>query len=191
MLINLLVRTSYRKELFYRLMDSIKSQTYNNIRIIVSYDDERALEYIPSEIDKIRVYKTSKPFFYDEFVNDLKEQVTSGYFAVIDDDDVLASNDCIEKIVYSLRGQKGLVCQFSRNGRLKPSNEIIKKKQVIRCKIGMPCLFLHHSLKNIAHLDGSIGASDFHWIKAVNKKIRLKFVPIVFAFADRRSNGVI
>lgn len=191
MLINLLVRTSYRKELFHRLLQSIKDQTHKNIRIIVSYDDERALEYIPEEVDKIRVYKIDSKFGYDDYINSLKEQVTSGYFVAIDDDEVLASTDCLERICAQLKGQKGLICQFSRNGKLKPSNENIRKKQVLRAKIGMPCLVLHHSLKNIAHVDCTVGASDFHWIKAVSKKVKLKFVPIVLAFADRRGNGVI
>lgn len=190
MLINLLVRTSYRRELFHRLMASIETQTYKNIKVIVSYDDERALEYIPEEIHKIRVYKDYKhTFFYDGYVNSLKEQVTSGYFVAIDDDDVLASSDCIEKLVKHLKGQQGVICQFSRNGKLKPSNDLIKRKLILRTKIGMPCLVLHHSLKNVAHIDCSVGASDFHWIKAVSKKVKLRFVPIVVAFADRRSNG--
>lgn len=192
MQISILLRTSYRPVLFQRCLDSIRSQTHQNIRIIVSYDDERALEYIPEGMDKIRVYKElSKPFWYDEYVNVLKEQVTSGYFMVLDDDETLASSKVIEYVSKHLKGSYGLICQFSRNGNLKPSNELIKRSVIKRGKIGMPCLFLHHSLKNVAHLDGSRGASDFHWIKAVSKKVRLKFVPIVVAFADRRSNGAI
>lgn len=192
MLINCLIRTSFRQELFNRCIASIQAQTHKNIRIIVSYDDERALEYIPEDFTKIRVYKDlSIPFFYDNYVNSLKEQVVNGYFFALDDDEILASNDCIERICKQLKGSLGLICQFSRNGNLKPSNEFIKAKKIARGKVGMPCLFLHHSLKNIAHLDGSVGASDFHWIKAVSRKVRLKFVPIVVAFADRRSNGII
>jgi hypothetical protein len=191
MKISILVRTSYRPDLFNRLYDSIKAQTHQNIKVIVSYDDERALSYIPSECVKIRVYKSDMPFFYDNYVNDLKQLVDIGYFVVIDDDEVLIDNDCISRVVKHLRGSYGLICQFSRSGHLKPSNDLIKRKRIMRTKVGMPCLFLHHSLKNIAHLDGSVGASDYHWIKAVSRKVSLKFVPIVVAYADRRSNGVI
>ena len=117
--------------------------------------------------------------------------VDTGYFLVIDDDEILASNDCIEKSSKHLKDSYGLICQFSRNGRLKPSNELIKAKIIRRSKIGMPCIILHHSLKNIAHLDGSVSASDYLWIKEVSKKVKLKFVPLVIAYADRRSYGVI
>lgn len=192
MQISILVRTSNRAELFGRLYASIKAQTHQNIQVIVSYDDEVALSYIPSECLKIRVYKDpSKPFFYDDYVNSLKEQVHIGYFVVIDDDEILVDNDCISKVVKHLRGSYGLICQFSRSGRLKPSNDLINRRRVMRTKVGMPCLFLHHSLKNVAHLDGSVGAADYHWIKAVSRRVSLKFVPIVVAYADRRSNGVI
>lgn len=190
MLISILIRTSYRPSLFNRCLESIKRQSHKNIRIVVSYDDERALSYIPEDIQKIQVQKDlSKPFFYDEYVNTLKNIVDSGYFFVLDDDEVLASDSCISDICKHLKGQVGLICQFSRNGRLKPSNELIKQKRVVRTKIGMPCLFLHHSVKNIAQLDGTHKAPDFKWIKDVSSKIRLKFVPIVVAFSDRRSYG--
>lgn len=191
MLINLLIRTSYRPVLFKRLLDSIYNQTHKNINIVVSYDDERALSYIPEEINKIRVYKDlSKPYFYDEYCNDLKSQVDNGFFMFIDDDEVLASNDCLEKLCIALKNHYGVICQFSRNGRLKPSNELINGRLIRRSKIGMPCIVLHHSCKNIADFDGSVSAADFNWIKAITKKVKLNFVPLVIALADRRSYGV-
>lgn len=190
MLINLLLRTSYRPTLFKRLLDSINNQTHKNIRIIVSYDDERALSYIPEYLEKIKVFKdNSLAFPYDNYCNDLKSLVTDGFFMFIDDDEVLASNDCIEKLCKHLKNHFGVICQFSRNGRLKPSNELIKLKMVKRCKIGMPCIALHHSLKNIADFDGSVEAADFNWIKAITKKVKLNFVSLVIALADRRSYG--
>lgn len=191
MQISLLVRTSFRPTLFKRCIESIHSQTHQNIRIIVSYDDERALQYIPEGMDKIRVYKDSNHFGYDNYVNSLKEQVNTGYFCVIDDDEFLIDNDCISRVVRHLKGSMGLICQFSRGGKLKPSNDLIKQKRVVRTKIGMPCLFLHHSLKNIANLDGSKPAADYHWIKEISRKIRLKFVPVVVAYAEKRGNGLL
>lgn len=192
MLINILIRTSYRPVLFQRCLDSIKSQTHKSIRIIVSYDDDRALEYIPEGVDKIRVYKdASIPFWYDNYCNDLKKHVNSGFFMFLDDDDELASVKSIEIISKHLKDNYGLIGQFSRNGHLKPSSELIRRNQVKIGNIGMPCLVLHHSLKNVANFDGSVGAADYHWIKAVSKRVRLKFVALVIAFADRRSNGVL
>lgn len=189
MLINVLVRTSFRPEYFKRCLQSIYDQTHKEINIIVSYDNENALSYIPDNLTKIRVHKSNLVFGYDNYVNDLKEQVTRGYFFVLDDDEVLANNECISKVVKHLKGNYGLICQFSRAGSIKPSDKLIKQKRITRAKVGMPCLFLHHSLKNIAQLDGSVPAADFHWIKAVSRSVRLKFVPIVVAYCYSRGNG--
>lgn len=192
MLINFLIRTSYRPILFKRLIESINNQTHKDVNIIVSYDNDLALSYIPKECRKIKVYKNSeKLFWYDEYINELKKEVNSGYFLIIDDDDFLISNTCIESLCKHLKGTSGLICQFSRSGVLKPSNDLIKRNMIRRGKIGMPCLVLHHSLKDVANFDGSVGAADYHWIKAVSKRVRLKFIALVIAFADRRSNGVL
>lgn len=188
-MINILIRTSYRPVLFRRMLDSVYAQSFKNYRIIVSYDDERALSYIPEGIEKIRVYNNGQPLFFDWYCNTLKSMVTEGFFWFLDDDEYLADPKALEKIYRHLKGQSGVVCQLSRNGRLKPSNELIKGKRVVRSKIGTPCLFLHNSFKDIAGFDGSKGAADYWWIKAVSRNVRLKFVPIVVAYCDRRSNG--
>jgi len=44
-LINILVRTSNRPNFFAKCYQSIREQTYKNIRLIVSYDDEFTKEY--------------------------------------------------------------------------------------------------------------------------------------------------
>lgn len=189
MLINILIRTSFRPNLFKICIESIYTQTYKNINIIVSYDDDRALEYIPEEFQKVRVCKSDAPFFYDNYCNDLKELVTDGWFFFMDDDDILYDHMALEKISKYLNGIGGVVCQFNRNGKLKPSNELIRTKRIQRSKIGMPCLFLHHSLKNVAYFDGSVGASDYLFIKDVALKVKLKFVPIAVVYAGSRGNG--
>jgi len=188
-MLNILIRTSNRPKAFQCLLDSIASQTFKNIRLIVSYDNDIALTYVPEHIEKVKVFPSSKPFFYDDYVNDLKSLVNEGWFVVIDDDEVLADNTCLERVYKELKGKDGLICQFSRNGRLKPSNESIKNREVRRSRVGMPCLLLHHSFKNLVDLDGSVGAADYTWIKTISRKVKLKFVPIVVAFAAKRGNG--
>lgn len=186
----ILIRTSFRPELFHRAISSIYAQTYSNFKIIVGYDNDKALDYIPENLQKVKVHgDKSLPFFYDNYCNTLKELVTDGWFFFMDDDDFLYDTNALQKLSKHLTGTGGIICQFNRNGRLKPSNQLIRSKSIIRAKIGMPCLILHHSKKNIAHFDGSVGAADYHWIKAVSKKVRLKFVPIALVYADRRSNG--
>lgn len=190
MLINILIRTSFRPILFNRCLESIKSQSFKNIRIIVSYDDERALTYIPENIEKIKVVKTAQVFFYDSYCNELKSMVNSGYFFFLDDDEVLA-NESLLKLSKQLKNSYGVICQFNRNGILKPSNDLINQKRIQKGKIGMPCLVLHHQFKNTADVDGSVEAADFYWIKKIASKVRLKFVSLVLTNVDRRSKGAI
>lgn len=189
-MITLLIRESYRPQGFKRTLDSIRAQTFKNVNIIVSYDDERALTYIPDDVEKVQVFKNDKIFGYDEYVNDLKALVTEGWFGVIDSGDTLASPDALEALWRHFKGSAGVICQMSRNGRIKPKTQLIKERRILRGKIGMPCLFLHHSYKDVAHLDGSVGGADYVWIKAVSRKVRLKFIPLVVVNCGERDNGV-
>jgi hypothetical protein len=189
-MITLLIRESYRPIGFKRTLDSIRAQTFKNVKIIVSYDDERALTYIPDDVEKIQVFKSDEIFFYDGYVNTLKSLVTEGWFGVIDSGDTLASPTSLEALWGHLKSCVGVICQMSRNGRIKPKNQLISERRVLRGKIGMPCLFLHHSYKDVAHLDGSVGGADYLWIKAVSRKVRLKFIPLVVVDCGERDNGV-
>lgn len=188
-LVNILVRSSYRPSGFRRLYESILSQSYPNIRVICSYDDERALSYLPESVDKVRVFKNDQDFFYDGYVNDLKALVSEGWFIVVDEDDYLIDSECILKLSEHFEACSGIICQFSRSGRIKPSNELIRNRSILRAKIGMPCLVLHHSKKNVAHLDGRSPAADYAWIKEVSKRVNLKFAPAVVVYSPSRGFG--
>lgn len=185
MQITLLIRCSHRPNGFAKTYASIPS----DVTVICSYDDERALSYIPDHLQKVRVYKSAKPFFYDEYTNTLKAMVTSGYFAFLDEGDVIIPNS-LTILAGHLKGSNGVICQFSRAGKLKPSALLIRQRQVLRSKIGMPCLFLRHDLASLVDFDGSESAADYHWIKAVSRKVNLKFVPLPVVYAERRDGGV-
>lgn len=185
-MVTLLVRCSYRPEGFKRTLASIPS----SVQVICSYDDERALSYIPDHIRKIRVYKHNAAVWYDNYCNDLKALVEVGHFAFLDEGDVIIEGS-LEKLKYALLTNKAVICQFTRPGKVKPSADMIRNRQVIRGKIGMPCLFLHHSLKNIAHLDGGKPAADYHWIKAVSRRVNCKFIAIPVVHAPRKDGGLV
>lgn len=189
-MITILIRESYRPNSLKHTLESIYAQSFTNWKIICSYDNERALSYIPENIQKIRVFKHDADFWYDNYVNDLKSLVTEGYFFVLDSGDVLSHSNVFTDLWKHLKGSNGVICQFSRNGRTKPKNNLIKERRILRGKIGMPCLFLHHSFKDIANLDGSVSAADYHWIKEVSRKVRLKFVPMVVVECGERDNGL-
>lgn len=189
-MITILIRESYRPNGFKRTLESIKSQTFKNVKIIVSYDDVRALEYIPEDIQTVQVFKHDAIFWYDNYCNDLKALVNEGYFFFLDSSDVLASTSVLADLWRHLKSSSGIICQMSRSGRIKPKKDLISNRRILRGKIGMPCLFLHHSYKDVANLDGSVCGSDFVWIKAVSKKVRLKFIPLVVVACGERDNGV-
>lgn len=180
-LINILIRTSNRPSGFMRLLNSITSQSYPNIRIIVGFDNYEALRYIPKGLEI--VYLTadkSSPYWYDLYLNDLKELVDDGYFVGIDDDDFLISNTILDELPLS---GNGLICQLQRGNNIVPIDLNFK-----RGMIGMPCIFLHHSLKNVADFSPH-GAGDYYFIKAVLEKHPLPFIPKVVVYSPSRGLG--
>lgn len=180
-LINILVRTSNRPAEFKRMLKSITDQSYPNIRIIISYDNPKALDYIPEPLEKVFVSADRNlPFFYDCYLNDLKELVTDGYYIVVDDDDVIQS-DILKEL--PLEGP-GLIVQLQRQNYIVPKDMSFKRGQ-----IGNPCIILHHSLKHLATYSG-YGAGDYHFIKDILKQVELPFVPIVVVYSFGRGLGL-
>jgi hypothetical protein len=178
-LINILIRTSNRPALFARCLDSILTQSYKNIRIIVSVDQE--VNYVPRWIETIEV--TPRPdleYGYDLYINDLKKCVTDGWFIVVDDDDILEP-ECLIKLDLS---HPAILCQLNHMGNTMPTNGEVKLGRV-----GMPCLILHHSLKHLANIGGT-DHNDYHWIKTISERVELKFVPLVVVVSDRKGNGL-
>ena len=106
----------------------------------------------------------------------------------MDDDDYLISPTIIEQLVMHLQDEPdGLIVQFIRNGKPKPSNLLIAAKEIRKGLIGGGCLVLHSKFKDVAYWDDQ-PAADFRWISAVAKKVKLKFVPLVVQVAG--NNGL-
>jgi glycosyltransferase involved in cell wall biosynthesis len=193
-LINILTRTANRPKEFKKCIASIKAQTYKDIRLIIATDSpDTSTGYILEGVKDVKhykllhVHKTGTPFNWNLYCNELKSLVEDGWFFYLDDDDFLVNKRCLALIeTYLTNPERGVICQFMRAKRAKPSLMSIKNKEIIQGKIGGSCLFLHHSQKDIAHWDGN-KAADFRWIKAVSEKIPLKFVPIVVVKAG--NNG--
>lgn len=179
-LINILIRTSNRPTGFARCLRSIVTQSYPNIRIIIGYDNDKALTYIPVGLEAVPMFADrSVPFFYDLYCNQLKAMVTDGYFLFLDDDDILKP-DVLKNI--PLTGN-GAIVQLQRQNNIVPIDLNLRRGQV-----GMPCLILHHSLNNIAMIPGT-GAGDYFWIKSVLEQVTLPFVPMVVVYSFNRGLG--
>lgn len=191
-LINILIRTSNRPQLFKRCLDSIEGQTYNNIRVIVGFDRKSALRYIPTDkVSEIQVFPNlSKPFFYNIYCNELKQHVRDGWLIWVDDDDYLDSPTVLEDISKHLTNpDEAIICQFRRNQAPKPSNRTMNYKQIARGKIGLPCLILHHSNKNIADIRGDHDYDDYLYIKRISELMPVKFVKQVVVNSPVRGWG--
>lgn len=187
-LITALIRTSYRPKQFARLMKSIEAQTVP-INYIVSYDDDRALDYIPEGTAIVKVSPTPDKYFYNLYCNTLKSIVDDSWLCFFDDDDYLINPISIEKIrTHLLNKDEAVICQFTRNGRVKPPFRQMDEGRIVKGYIGMPCIFLHHSHKDVAEFRATEDA-DYFFIKEVAEKMKTKFVTIPVVESPKRNWG--
>jgi hypothetical protein len=188
-LINILIRTSNRPELFARCIESIKTQSYLRINAIVAYDNLAALEYISESLERVYVEADkSIPYFYDLYCNDLKLIVNDGWFMFLDDDDILATPTVLEELAAHLTEPGAIICQMLRNGVPKPRDNYIKHHLVEEGKIGLPCLVLHSDYRHIGQLDGHKGG-DYRYIKEVIDQVPTKYICLPLVDAGSRSHG--
>ncbi len=189
-IINILIRTSNRPAQFARCIESIKKQTYQNTRLIVGYDNAKALDYIPKDIERHLVYAdNSLPYYYDVYCNELKLLVKEGWFFFCDDDDILTSPTVLQQLSEHLTGpHDAIICQFLRNGVPKPADNYIRKGFIREGKIGLPCLVLHSKHKELSGLDGQ-KAGDYRYIKEVTDHVNTKFIALPLVSASPRGHG--
>ena len=141
-LINILVRTSNRPNFFANCYKSIKEQTYQNIRLIISYDDEMTKEYISQyktdafvgferNEDWSRISSEafvpghiSKPFPPNEYFNRMMEHTHPGYIIMLDDDNKFSSANSLQKIIEHITNkQQMLFWRVLFPGYLIPDNQ--------------------------------------------------------------------
>jgi hypothetical protein len=163
-LIHILIRT-HRPDMFARCMKSVNECGYNPISVMVIDGTGYGSNYR-----------------YNELCNTMKEDVDTGWFFFLDDDDVIIPG-ALSKISEHLIGTTPVIVQMLRNGTPKPSIDIIRPGH-----IGLPCMILHHSHKNVADVVAR-ACGDYDWIKAVTDKLSYKWVPVPLVDAGLRSHG--
>ena len=191
-LINILVRTSNRENLFNRMLHSVAEQSYPYIRVIVAYDELEFITYVPDSCDVVlcRPNRRQK-FFYNEYCNVLKAQVKEGWFFFLDDDDTLAHKHVIANMVnHLINPHRAYIVQYLRNKVIKPSWLLSERARISSGKIGLPCIWLHHTYKNLFELDPEFEDGDFRWIRSICVKLKPKFIQEVVVNCDRRSYGI-
>lgn len=189
-MINILIRTSNRPELFKRCVDSIKSQTYKDIRIIVGIDSDKAKGYTQG-FETYWMLRKDLPFFYNDYCNQLKSLDFQGWYFFLDDDDFLDNPFVIENMIPHLEEDKAIICQYRRRGRPKPPNWQMDERVIARGWIGLPSIWLHSKHKDLAQVQGLVDYDDYNYIQEVSQVLATKFIKEVVVCCDRRSWGKI
>lgn len=188
-LINIITRTSGRPNSFKRCNESIKNQTYKNIRHIVSIDNLEDKKYVESTgsewffIDKEKIVaqpdipdpKTGKKFIYNLYFNELFSKVTDGWIIILDDDDYLAHENVIQKIVSLISSDNDMVLwqmKYPHGNVLPTAQEIGLQPRLGR--IGSPCIMVHSKIAKSIVWDGW-KCGDYRyiskvWSKTTNKR---------------------
>jgi len=150
----ILIRTSRRPEFFRVCMESVLSQTYKNIVTIVHTDDPRDTYVQGDIIIKGSCYGSeygTAP--YNLYCNKLLDAIPEGegWYHFLDDDDMYASNDVIEKLVELSKRDYMNVAHVKRWG-----NKIMPPEWGdARKGFQTECFFLHTDHKNKARWWGN------------------------------------
>lgn len=192
-LINILIRhTAGRDAQFKKCIESIRTQTFLNYKIIVCYDyNENHFCMGDFYFDFYVERNTSLgPFFYNDYCNNLMAHVREGWFIFLDDDDYLANRFVLEKLALAINdGCEAVVCQMSRdNGKVKPNDDCIFNQIVESGRIGLPCLAAHHTVIGLAKFE-AVENGDYLWIKSIVEKVKTKFINEVIVHSPKRSFG--
>jgi hypothetical protein len=185
-LVNILTRTSNRPIAFSLNKLSVRSQTYDNIRHIVSVDDELSEKYVKgyNDIDYITINKediikndksvnpnTGKYSPHNLYFNELMSKVNGGWVMILDDDDRLSNSRVIETIMDKLTNEDTIaIFQMRFPGNIPiPSNGTVNQPPRIG-NIGSPCFIFHSKYLKDLKWDGW-KCGDFRFIEKVYNKI--------------------
>ena len=136
-LINILVRTSGRPNYFKECVDSIYNQKYKNWNILIGVDDPNTLKYTQPAKGRDIIYNYDNisipnppnsidygvSFKYNQYLNDLQNEVKDGYIIYLDDDDKLHDSNSLYKLVNVIKSDDDFVIwRVKFPNRLVPSD---------------------------------------------------------------------
>lgn len=181
-IVNILVRTSSRPNYFKNCIDSILKQTYNNINVFVSIDNENKYVikypiypvYVTKKTDIESI--TGKPeygtvFPYNDYINKLQYKVKSGLIMYLDDDDILTEDDSVQLIVDNYKkGNKLIFWRTKSLDRVIPCEKNWKKRPV-NCDISGISFAFDSKYKEVAEWE-PYKRADFRVSNALYDKIK-------------------
>ena len=111
-------------------------------------------------------------FIHNLYVNELMDKVEEGYIIIIDDDDLLYSDETfneIESIINDIDEDTiAFVQMVHPNTRIIPSGGRVDKKEIFRGDIGTPCIIFHFKYVKEIRWSGW-RAEDFRFLTEINK----------------------
>jgi len=185
--VNILTRTSNRPIGFKICEESIKNQTYSNINHIVSYDNDKDLNYLGNCKNKIKINRSeiikndksknpNNPSFWfsphNLYCNSLLDEVEEGWVMYLDDDDMLYDKTVIEKIVKNIVDEDTILIWKMRypDGRCLPDSHSFKTENIRLGGIGSPCFLFHSKYKDESIWD-AYKCGDYRFLEKLYKKI--------------------
>jgi hypothetical protein len=204
-LINILTRTSNRPKLFKRNVDSVLSQTYKNIKHIVSFDDENDLSYINNHkhlflvnINKNELVKsdtsenpnTGKYSPHNLYFNEMFKVIENGWVIILDDDNFFTENTSLEEISKFLVDEESLILWQINHFKygLLPNNSLLGKPPIIG-NIDSACFSFNIKILGDLKWDGW-KCGDFRFIKNLyNKTKNVVSIPKTFITIDNVGLG--
>lgn len=193
-LVTVITRTSNRPIGFEKCHQSVRNQTYQNMRHLVSYDDEKDYEEYLKNYEDADLYfidkkkfenyndipnpRTGPKFIYNLYFNDLFKEVTEGWVLILDDDDRLAHDNVIAQAMEKATYPTDMLLwqmQYPNGMKLPASMDFNKQPRLGR--IGSPCIMVHSSIAKSIKWDGW-KCGDFRYIhkcwKSTERKIWFK-----------------
>ena len=170
-LINIITRTSGRPNAFKRCVESVKTQTYQNINHIIITDNEDDVKYINDNgYDNCIVVDRKQLIHLDESVdpntgaysphnlyfNEIKHLITDGWVIHLDDDDLLMNDNSVELAVKSINdNDEDTIIYWKMNFQGKGIPTIINDENPPKLyNIGAPCFTFNHKYMGDLMWDG-------------------------------------
>ena len=183
-MINILTRTSNRPKGFDFNRQIVKSQTYKNIKHIVSYDNEQTKLYLDNYDDIVTIpvnrellIKQDKSLIpgitwrlpHNLYFNELHKHVDEGWVVFLDDDDSYVDEHVVQTIVDNLPDEDDILVwqMIMPNNIIIPSNMVFENSQIPSINnIGTPCFAVHSKHLSNVYWDGW-RAADFRFFDRV------------------------
>jgi hypothetical protein len=181
----ILIRTAGRPKFFKKCFASIRSQTYPNI-ITITHSDNPRDKYVKGDIIVKSPRNTAAGRgFFNLYCNVLLAAIPPGpgYYHFIDDDDIYAAPNVIEKFVKNAKETHINVARVQRwSGAIWP--KAWKGQKVFQTE----CFLLHTKWKNIAKWPSKKGG-DHSYTKQITRKLPINWIEGLLVCKAQQGKG--